>query len=168
MNALKHGLYARALRLLQPEEIQEIYDDIPSSTDLKDEIAMARANVLRYGNMLAAGERWIMTKGKGGSSGDSSSSWSEAAVSVDTLYQQAVDILRRLAQSQSDMHPGADLRGNLTVRFVVGAEARAAAEAHADDAMDLVADQAPPDEPEDAAPEEQEPEESVSKLEGFE
>jgi hypothetical protein len=113
-NNLKHGLYAKALKQTHaamgiPEELWEA---IPGETTLTEEIKAARANVIRYAMMLAKGEKWIDSCGP-------------ATISVETLYQESLKVLRSLVKTQHEINPGAGVAGNLHVSFTVSTDATA-------------------------------------------
>ena len=172
MNAFKHGLYSEKLRdTFSPSE-RKVFDDVPPTTDLGEEIRLARMNVYRFQKMLADGREYIISESKAASVSEKGHSFSEAAVNVRDLLDRALRTLAALAKAQQEMHPGASVGGNLRVVISLTAEARAVAakldamEGAGDvpDLTDGTPEPIEPDEPAESAPIEPKPRDKFEGL----
>lgn len=125
---LKESLYSKRLRqsFKKPED-QKLFEELPKSTDLGDEIRVARMQVIRYQEMLENGTDVIFAKEKQSSiahaiaSGDNVdiSAPKAVALSVHDLLRDALANLRALAVSQDAIHPGSDIGGNLRLTITL-------------------------------------------------
>lgn len=129
VNGVKHGAYAAKLRALLTPDEQELFDVVPRSTDLSEEIRLSRIRVLRFQAMLARGEKFITTDGKSKSFSQTGESYSESAWSVEELLEKSLDSLRKLIATQHSMNPGAGVSGNLRLTVSVTQDAKDAADA---------------------------------------
>jgi len=113
-NALKHGVYLSTIGACM-EKLgipPEVFYAVPQTTDLSNELAVARNQVIRYATLLSEGINEISIGATGG-------------ISVDNLYQQALLTVRALAKSQQEIKPGGDIGGHLTFTIKVSDGAKA-------------------------------------------
>lgn len=162
---LKHGIYANQLAsYLDALGIpDDLWHSIPDSVDLRDEIRLIRSNILRYAQMLSKGQRWIHpNKGSEGEGAERilddgavvASLSGTSALSVEVLYQQALNQLRQFAKTQNEVSPASDKGGNLQVTLILSDEA---AKVSDEDDIPRLTDDSPdddrtPEEAGDAAP----------------
>lgn len=148
-NALKHGLYSQRLRnSFKSEADRQLFDEVERNTDLSEEIALTRVKIAHFQEMIEKGT-WVR----------------EVGLSPHDLLTSAKDLLRRLAQAQQEMHPGAGMKGNLRIKVTVSN----GKEHSEDDALvpDLVDGGSNDSNPLEGPPEDTEPEESPGKLDDF-
>ncbi len=117
---------------------EEVYDNLSSTTDLTEEIALCRANISRYSSMLGRGQEFIYSDPRGVSGIEKQlddgataqlAAGSRIALSVEDLLADSISQLRAMAKTQHDMRPGGDIGGNLKFTIEVMRSAGDAAEA---------------------------------------
>lgn len=133
---LKESLYSKRLRqtFKQPED-QRLFEEMPKTTNLDEEIRIARMQVVRYQTMLEAGEDFIFSTKPSKPlatqiANDGQANIDEPnckALSVHDLHTAAIDSLRRLVHTQDQIHPGSDIGGNfrLTIKLQGSGKPRA-------------------------------------------
>lgn len=135
MAGLKESLYSRRLRQsFKKAEDQKLFEELPKSTDLGEEIRVARMQVVRYQELLNEGTDVIFVKEKHPSlanaiaNGDSATidlaAPKAVALSVHDLLRDALASLRALAVSQDAIHPGSDIGGNLRLTITLAGAAK--------------------------------------------
>lgn len=162
MRGIKHGMYVNQLAsYMQALDIpQDLWEALPTDTDLSPEIKVLRANVLRYSAMLSRGVRFIYSdnegilheiKPKADSAGfigvpsvediGGEMGTQRVILSVDVLLGQTLDQLRKMVKTQNDVKPGGDIAGDF--RFVIEVSDNAKAAADEPEVPVLVEDEAP-------------------------
>ncbi len=109
LNAVKHGLYAKRLRdsFKKPED-RALWDQMPTDTDLTNEILLCRMRVEKYQTLLEDGTEEIP--------GYVSRVTGEVCYhSVHDLLAKSLDQLRLMTESQQRMHPEAGTKGDMTI-----------------------------------------------------
>ncbi len=79
-----------------------LFDGIHTTLDLTSELRVARANVIRFANMLAAGEQFLVAP-------------NGTAQSVEMLHAQSLMIVRQLVKAQKEVAPGVERSGHITM-----------------------------------------------------
>jgi hypothetical protein len=103
---VKRNLYRERLRAcIKDAEDQILFDD-PSmrSTNLEDEIAVAKSRVHVHQRDLRNGIDFIYSEGE-----------HPIAVAKEDLLARAQDLVRKLSESQNNINPGAAVGGNLHI-----------------------------------------------------
>lgn len=156
----KLSLYAQRLKSTYDADDQLLWDAMPKGVDLTHELSVARLRVVKFRQMLADGEEWVMTDGKS----TSQSGHSEAAISVHSLLEDALDTVRRLAATMNEIAPGTGLGGNLRISFEVIGEKGASIDG---EVVPSLTDNEPPRK-KLIAPDATAPEEDASNDRGYE
>lgn len=86
--------------------VPELFDGIHTSLDLTTEIRVARANVIRFANMLAAGTLFLEAP-------------NGTAQSVEMLHSQSLMIVRQLVKAQKEIAPGVERAGHIKLTIAV-------------------------------------------------
>lgn len=132
---IKSGLYVNQLAsYLDVLGIpKDLFESIPDTVDLSPEIKIVRANVLRFSSMLARGIKWLRSNDddeteelRDDLSGAPLGGAPGLVLSVEQLYANAIDQLRKLAKTQNEIKPASDIGGNFRFTIHVSDEAGAA------------------------------------------
>jgi hypothetical protein len=160
-NATTHGLYAQFLA----DDEAELMQHIPTTTNLSDELKLARLRVMRIQRMRVEGEAPSGMKLERDEMGEVHTPIGKADLA--NLEERALALVARLSEAQHAMHPADDKRGRLRISIDLTTAAKTAAAEVPDLTEDADGDDEPDQAPTDAEPAQDAEPGAVDKLADF-